>query len=289
MKKNGLIVAVALVAILVLVAVVAADVQDDDKDAYAGWARLELRQNQNGAEPGKACTVDTDQHACDVTTLMQSGGMTSKFLKGGGVWFDAEFMGENHNPGGCVVLASPGAYFGANHGPAYAAYSAVTWGTTKSQAKIYTFDKDGNVVVPLYLDVQWYCANLNQSPDCTAAYGSPTTLWPPNYEFVGAEVMGVTDPDGDPVSITIDTICQDEPLEATGDGAFMPDGQVVDGKARVRAERAGSGNGRFYHIGFTANDGKGGTCSGTVQVSVPTSQGEQGAAVDDGPLYNSMP
>jgi hypothetical protein len=99
--------------------------------------------------------------------------------------------------------------------------------------------------------------------------------------------MGITDPDGDLVAITIDSIYQDEPPNATGDGAFAPDGNVVDGRAQVRAERDGSGNGRFYHIGFTANDGKNGTCSGTVMVSVPKSQGKKGAAVDDGPLYDS--
>jgi hypothetical protein len=159
MNRNLVIVAAALVAILIVAAVAVADVQDDTKDAYAGWARLELRQNDNGPDPGKACKVDTNQHHCTVKTLVQSGGMTGKYFKNGSVLFDADFMGENHNPGGCVVLASPGTWFGANHGPAYAAYSTVTWGKTKSDARIYTFDPGGNVIVPLYLDVHWYCVN----------------------------------------------------------------------------------------------------------------------------------
>lgn len=60
--------------------------------------------------------------------------------------------------------------------------------------------------------------------------------------------------------------------------------------ASVRAERAGSksvpGNGRIYHIAFTASDGLGGSCSGTVLVSVPHDQ-RGAAAVDDGPLFDS--
>jgi hypothetical protein len=59
----------------------------------------------------------------------------------------------------------------------------------------------------------------------------------------------------------------------------------------VRAERVGSpevpGNGRVYHIGFTANDGMGGTCSGEVMVGVPHDQGAGAFPIDDGALYDS--
>ena len=47
------------------------------------------------------------------------------------------------------------------------------------------------------------------------------------------------------------------------------------------------GNGRVYRISFTADDGNGGSCTGEVLVSVPKSQGKKGAAVDDGPLFDS--
>ncbi|MEK6977512.1 MAG: hypothetical protein AABX40_03815 [Candidatus Hydrothermarchaeota archaeon] len=58
------------------------------------------------------------------------------------------------------------------------------------------------------------------------------------------------------------------------------------GTAQVRAERAGGRNGRVYHITLTADDGNGGACSGTAQVSVPHDQ-SGAAAVDDGPLFDS--
>jgi hypothetical protein len=55
--------------------------------------------------------------------------------------------------------------------------------------------------------------------------------------------------------------------------------------AQLRAERDGSGNGRVYTIFFTADDGKGGTCTGSVKVSVPHDNG--GTAIDDGPNFDS--
>jgi hypothetical protein len=129
---------------------------------------------------------------------------------------------------------------------------------------------------------------VNEPPDCTEASPSVDTLWPPNHSFVAVDVLGVIDPDGDEVAITIDSIFQDEPVDGQGDGSFTPDGQGVGtATAEVRAERAGPGNGRVYHIGFTADDGHGGTCSGEVLVGVPKNQGKKGAPVDDGPLYDS--
>jgi len=37
-----------------------------------------------------------------------------------------------------------------------------------------------------------------------------TCLWPPNHKCVDISVMGVTEPDGDPVTITITAISSDE-------------------------------------------------------------------------------
>ena len=130
----------------------------------------------------------------------------------------------------------------------------------------------------------------NEPPDCTLAYPSTGTLWPANHQFVPIDVLGVTDPDGDATTINIDSIWQDEPVDTNGDGSFVPDGRGVGTPtAEVRAERAGSpkvpGNGHVYHIGFTATDEYGFTCSGAVLVNVPHDQKK--AAVDDGPLYDS--
>jgi len=53
------------------------------------------------------------------------------------------------------------------------------------------------------------------------------------------------------------------------------------------ASGAGAGNGRVYHIRFTAKDGHGGVCSGEVLVGVPKSQGSGGPPVDGGALFDS--
>jgi hypothetical protein len=130
----------------------------------------------------------------------------------------------------------------------------------------------------------------NAPPVCDDAYPSLDTIWPPNHKFVAVNVLGITDPDGDPVTVTIDSIFQDEPVNTYGDGEFVPDGQGVGTDvAEVRAERSGTkkvpGNGRVYHIRYTADDGQGGSCSGEVMVAVPHDQ--NAAPVDGGALYDS--
>ena len=130
----------------------------------------------------------------------------------------------------------------------------------------------------------------NRPPDCSKAAPSLGSLWPPNNKFVPITVLGVTDPDGNPVTIKITGIRQDEPVNTTGDGNFVPDGKGVGtATAEVRAERVGTpkvpGNGRFYHIFFTATDPYQAACSGKVLVAVPHDQAKK--PVDGGPLYDS--
>ncbi|WP_300458642.1 hypothetical protein [Desulfobacula sp.] len=150
-------------------------------------------------------------------------------------------------------------------------------------------DNDGINDSPILYDLTVEC---NLPPDCSQAAASIDTIWPPNHNWVDIGIIGVTDPDGDPVTITIDSINQDEPVDTYGDGKFTPDGQVIGtDTASVRAERAGSkkvpGNGRVYHIAFTASDDKGGECNGEVLVGVPHDQGQGNVPIDDGPSYDS--
>jgi hypothetical protein len=150
-------------------------------------------------------------------------------------------------------------------------------------------DNDGIYDSPILYDLTIEC---NQPPDCSQAEASIDNIWPPNHKFVEISVIGVTDPDGDPITITIDAISQDEPVDTFGDGSFTPDGQGVGTEtAEVRAERSGTkkvaGNGRVYHIAFTASDDKGAECHGEVLVGVPHDQGQGNIPIDDGPIYDS--
>jgi len=125
-------------------------------------------------------------------------------------------------------------------------------------------------------------------PDCSGAAASLGVIWPPNHTMVTQTVVGVTDANGLPTTITVTGIQQDEPIEALGSGNTEPDGSGVGTSiAYVRAERAGPGTGRIYFISFTAVDTQGVQCSGMVQAFVPHDQGQGFTPVDTGQRYDS--
>lgn len=126
-------------------------------------------------------------------------------------------------------------------------------------------------------------ASPNLPPLCTGASATPATLWPPNHQLVPVGIQGVTDPEGDPVTIQITGIAQDEPLSGN-----TPDASGIgSATAQVRAERAGGGDGRVYHLTFTATDPQGASCTGAVTICVPHDQGHGQACGDGGALYGS--
>ncbi len=127
----------------------------------------------------------------------------------------------------------------------------------------------------------------NAPPVCSVAAPSVSTLWPPNRKLVSVSITGVFDPDGDTVTTSITGVTQDEPVTGLGSGDACPDAfGVGTATVQLRAERAGTGNGRVYHVSFTATDSAGKTCAGMVTVCVPHDQGGR-ACVDAGPLFDS--
>jgi hypothetical protein len=126
-------------------------------------------------------------------------------------------------------------------------------------------------------------ASDNHPPDCTRAAARPVLLWPPNGKLRAISISGVTDPDGDSPALRVTAIRQDEPLskkgqpDATGIGTTSP---------LLRADRAGSGDGRVYHLSFTSTDLQNASCAGTVTVCVPHDQGQRTCG-DGGPLFTS--
>lgn len=167
----------------------------------------------------------------------------------------------------------------------------------------------------------------NATPVCTVATPSRSLLWPPNHKWTPITINGVTDADGGAITIKILSIFQDEATDSNGDGDTSVDGKGLGtGVAYVRAERVGDreddsdhrdgdrcehergakghkkndsceherdgrnkvrGNGRVYHITFTAADSLGASCTGEVTVGVPHDQGRHATPVDDGALYDS--
>ncbi len=133
--------------------------------------------------------------------------------------------------------------------------------------------------------------SANASPDCKDAYARPGQIWPPNHKRTyEISILGVTDPDLDPLTLTVTGIYQDEPTNTMSDGNTWIDGDGV-GTSRpwVRAERMGGKdhNGRVYEIRFKAEDAKGAACEGKVFVGVPHDQGQRNGAVDDGVRFDS--
>ena len=126
--------------------------------------------------------------------------------------------------------------------------------------------------------------NVNDPPLATAARPTVWQLWPPNHGLVSVGIVGVSDPDNN-ATIVITGVTQDEPTQGLGDGDTPVDAIInADGTVLLRAERAGTRNGRVYRISFTASDLEG-SASGSVVVTVPHSLKKP--AVDDGQNFDA--
>jgi dipeptidyl aminopeptidase/acylaminoacyl peptidase len=125
---------------------------------------------------------------------------------------------------------------------------------------------------------------LNRSPDCSTATAATNLAKKSN--LITVTLRGATDPDGDAVALRITGVTQDEPLTGPGDQTRIDAlaGATPD-EVRVRNESSTKGDGRVYRISFEGDDSRGGSCSGTVKVSVP----RKGVAIDSAPpSYNSF-
>ena len=110
----------------------------------------------------------------------------------------------------------------------------------------------------------------NSPPDCSTVHVISGAMTTPDGGFRTIQLGGGVDPDGDPVSITITRVRQDEPVTDSADKT-SPDAVAGGSSDRVelRAERNPKGDGRVYEVSFRASDGQGGTCSGAVRMTVP--------------------
>lgn len=124
---------------------------------------------------------------------------------------------------------------------------------------------------------------------CDGAALSQGAIWPPDHRMVQENIVGVTSDAVPPaITITIQSIYQDEPVNALGSGNTAPDGSIVESTAYVRAERAGPGTGRIYFITFIATDGVGDQCGPiTLTANVPHDQGQGFTPVDTGQRWDS--
>ena len=129
--------------------------------------------------------------------------------------------------------------------------------------------------------------DIYSPPDCSQARPSSDVLAKADGKLHSITIVNVKERDPDVhVTVSVTSVFQDEPLTG-GDDHTSPDAVLQpSGGVDLRAERRSSGDGRVYHVSFTASDGFGGSCSGVATVSVPRKEGVP--AIDGGPLYNSL-
>jgi|GEM_PF-744805 len=112
--------------------------------------------------------------------------------------------------------------------------------------------------------------NDTEAPTISNLAASPNVLWPPNHKMKDVDVNYTTaDNCPGPITCTL-TVASDEPVNGTGDGDMAPDWEVLsDHRVKLRAERAGGGDGRVYTITVTCRDQYNNIRTRTTTVTVP--------------------
>ena len=183
------------------------------------------------------------------------------------------------DPGMATAVLNPGAATGSDELsgvdqvvgtredglPLTAAYpvgqTRITWTVT---------DKAGNSASA----VQTITVSDREAPVISGLAVDTPVLETPNHRMVDVTLMYTLSDNYDPASgiSTSASITSSEPQNGTGDGDTDVDWEIIDQHhIRLRAERAGNGEGRIYTITVTATDRSGNTSSRSVTVTVPHS------------------
>jgi hypothetical protein len=125
--------------------------------------------------------------------------------------------------------------------------------------------------------------NSHTPPDASHARADVSVLWPPDHKMALVHIIGLDNPNSDP--ITIDSVTQDEPTNGLGDGDTPIDAIINGDAVLLRAERSGNGNGRVYKVCFTVHDPEQ-NAQGCVNVMVPKSK-KTDVAIDSGQNFDS--
>lgn len=117
------------------------------------------------------------------------------------------------------------------------------------------------------------------TPPGLTVTGLPTSLWPPNHKLHTLHpTVTATDAVDQDVEVTIE-ITSNEADNGTGDGNTSGDIAIRSpSDFDLRAERAGPGSGRTYHLVWTATDDSGNQTVVSQDLAIPHDQGHGGGA-----------
>jgi len=172
-----------------------------------------------------------------------------------------------------VILAFTLASFGAAAQEKGKAKPQPTTSQGKAQGK--TVVKDGAAGTGRAVATQGpsSCSPDTTPPVVQSVTATPNVLWSPNHKMTPVSISANVTDSCSAVTWSVTAIASDEPVNGTGDGDSAPDWSINGGHGvNLRAERAGSGDGRIYTITIVARDVAGNRATGTTTVSVPHSQ-----------------
>lgn len=199
------------------------------------------------------------------------------------------------DPTDVVTLTATGAPAGSSITPPLPVLgnpvsSAFSWTPASSDTGLYTLEfqaSDG--CAPEALCEVRVRVVANRPPDCTSVRAQMILTDPPAHQMEMVTLVGGADPDGDPFTIEIMEISQDEPTSTSETGDRCPDATLDGGNiAHVRWERSPAGDGRTYRISYSLRDSRGAVCPGSVLVCVPLTRGMPSVCALNGPAFNSL-
>jgi hypothetical protein len=120
------------------------------------------------------------------------------------------------------------------------------------------------------------------TPPVLTVSGLPTSLWPPNHQLHTLNpTVTATDAVDQDVDVAL-VITSSEADNGTGDGNTSGDFVIRSASDfDLRAERAGPGSGRTYHLVWTATDDSGNASTFSQDLVIPHDQGHGSAGGDD--------
>ncbi len=158
------------------------------------------------------------------------------------------------------------------------------WVSADTQLKFQLIVKDPGGFASAPAFVTMTITNWNTPPTLVNPRADVPVLWPPDHRLVPVHILGVVDPQSN-ATITLNSVTQDEPTNGLGDGDTPVDAFINGDTVQLRAERSGKGDGRVYHVCFTAADPEGYVQS-CVDVIVPHDK-KTDPAKNSGQNYNS--